>query len=168
MVLDIAQIKQDINLWIENFVEVPHPALGGWPPCPYARQARINKTFDILLGHNLLGDLENRAKLGMSQQEVIIYVYDPATQPLAQFDQSIQTACQDFLLPRGLIALADHPADPEIVNGICMNQGTYALVLVQSLPELNTRAAQIAAKGFYHNWPEDYLQTLFQHRKDPR
>jgi hypothetical protein len=49
-----------------------------------------------------------------------------------------------------------------------MNQGTYALALVQSLSDLNNKAKIMAAKGFYDSWPEDYLQALFQHRKDPR
>jgi len=26
----------------------------------------------------------------------------------------------------------------------------------------------MAEKGFYHNWPEEYLVGLFEHRKDPR
>jgi hypothetical protein len=26
----------------------------------------------------------------------------------------------------------------------------------------------MASKGFYHNWPEEYLQGLFRHRQDPR
>jgi hypothetical protein len=49
-----------------------------------------------------------------------------------------------------------------------MNQGTYALALVQSLSDLDARAKQLAAKGFYDSWPEEYLKTLFKHRKDPR
>jgi hypothetical protein len=49
-----------------------------------------------------------------------------------------------------------------------MNQGTYALALVQSLSDLNDRAKQLASKGFYDTWPEEYLQPLFKHRKDPR
>jgi hypothetical protein len=64
--------------------------------------------------------------------------------------------------------LEDHPADPEIVNGVSMNQGTYALVLVQSLTDLNQKAQQMARQGFYATWPEDYLQSLFAHRQDPR
>jgi hypothetical protein len=66
------------------------------------------------------------------------------------------------------LALEDHPGDPEIVNGVSMNQGTYALALVQSLSDLNQKARAIAAKGFYDTWPEKYLQDLFQHRTDPR
>ena len=75
---------------------------------------------------------------------------------------------QKFLVPNDLLALEDHPADPEIVNGVSMNQGTYALALVQSLSDLNTKARQMARKGFYETWPEEYLQDLFDNREDPR
>jgi len=40
--------------------------------------------------------------------------------------------------------------------------------LVQSLSKLNDSAEQMASKGFYHAWPEEYLTTLFNNRKDPR
>jgi UDP-glucose 6-dehydrogenase len=72
------------------------------------------------------------------------------------------------LLPKDLIALEDHPTDAEIVNGVAMNQGTYALALVQSLSDLDAKARLMASKGFYDTWPEDYLEILFQHRQDPR
>jgi hypothetical protein len=49
-----------------------------------------------------------------------------------------------------------------------MNQGTYALAMLQSLGKLNTAAAQMHTKGFYESWPADYLEQLFQHRADPR
>jgi hypothetical protein len=45
------------------------------------------------------------------------------------------------------LALEDHPGDPEIVNGVSMNQGTYALALIQSLTDLNEKA-QAMVKGF--------------------
>jgi hypothetical protein len=37
------QVEHDLLKWMEEFVEVPHPSLGGWPPCPFARQARLSK-----------------------------------------------------------------------------------------------------------------------------
>jgi hypothetical protein len=49
-----------------------------------------------------------------------------------------------------------------------MNQGKYALALVQSLSDLDAKARTMAEKGFYHNWPKEYLVGLFEHRKDPR
>lgn len=166
--MDIETVTADILAWSERFVEVPHPALGGWPPCPFARSARLNKTIQILTGADPYFDLRNRARWGMGQYEVVVYAYDPEEWPYSRFHSAIESANQEFLLSRDLLALEDHPESVEDVNGVNMNQGQYALVLVQSLSKLNTAATQMAAKGFYHNWPEEYLTGLFTHRQDPR
>ena len=166
--LNIDQVTQDIEQWIQNFVEVPHPALGGFPPCPYARSARLKRSYSVYIGTDPYYDLKNRARWGMGDQEVFVYAYDPVEWPRELFASSLDQANQEFLLNADMLVLEDHPADVEMVNGICMNQGTYALALVQSLSDLNTKATQMAAKGFYDAWPDDYLTALFQHRKDPR
>ena len=166
--MNIEQVKKDIESWIENFVEVPHPSLGGFAPCPYARQARLKKSYEIYLGTDPYYDLKNRARWGMDNREVIIYAYDAVEWPHRLFADSINSANTEHLLRNDLLALEDHPADVENVNGVIMNQGTYALALVQCLSDLNARAKQMAVKGFYHNWPEEYLQGLFHHRQDPR
>ena len=166
--MDIETVTADILTWSERFVEVPHPALGGWPPCPFARSARLNRTIQVLSGADPYFDLRNRARWGMGQYEVVVYAYDPADWPYSRFHSAIESANQEFLLARDLLALEDHPESVEDVNGVNMNQGQYALVLVQSLSKLNTAAKQMAAKGFYHNWPEEYLTGLFAHRQDPR
>jgi hypothetical protein len=168
VVLNIDTVTQDIEQWIVNFVEVPHPALGGWPPCPYARSARMKKSYDVRVGVDPYFDLKNQARWGMGNREVIIYAYDPVEWPYELFSNSLKNANNEHLLKADIIALEDHPTDVEMVNGVCMNQGMYALALVQNLSDLNVKAQTIATKGFYHNWPEDYLQGLFEHRKDPR
>jgi len=104
----------------------------------------------------------------MGQYEVIVYAYDSADWPYARFHTAVEDANQEFLLSRDILALEDHPADVEDVNGVIMNQGKYALVLVQSLSKLNVAAKQMGSKGFYHTWPEEYLTGLFNHRQDPR
>ena len=166
--MDIITVTRDILTWSETFVEVPHPALGGWPPCPFARQARLRGTVGIFVGQEPYFDLETRAALGMQQYEVIVYAYDPGEWTCEIFSPRLQAANQDFLLAADLIVLEDHPDAVEDVNGVIMNQGRYALSLVQSLSDLDRRAQQMATKGFYHAWPEEYLQGLFEHRKDPR
>lgn len=166
--LDLQTVTQDIEQWIVNFVEVPHPALGGFPPCPFARSARMKKSYDVHVGVDPYFDLKNRGRWGMMNREVVIYAYDPTEWSRERFAASIESANQEHLLCRNLVALEDHPADVEMVNGVCMNQGTYALALVQSLSDLNDKAKTMANKGFYHDWPEEYLQALFHHREDPR
>lgn len=166
--MDIKKVQADIEKWIVDFVEVPHPALGGWAPCPYARKARLDRDFTIRLGVNPYFDLMNVARDGLGSKSVLILVYDPEEFPHQQFASDLKAANEEALLHNDILVLEDHPEDPEIVNGISMNQGTYALALVQSLSDLNQKAKLVAKKGFYSAWPEDYLQALFQHREDPR
>jgi hypothetical protein len=113
-------------------------------------------------------DLVNLAKDGLGGKSVVIFVYDPKEWPYEQFAFSLQVANKNFLLKQDILALEDHPEDLEIVNGVSMNQGTYAMAMCQSLSDLDNRARHMASKGFYNTWPNDYLQALFQHRQDPR
>lgn len=165
--LDLATVQYNIERWIETFVEVKNPALGNWPPCPYARKARLERDFEIRVGRNPFEDLISISYETLPKS-VIVIAYDPKEHPYEQFHREIVWANERHLLPKDLLALEDHPDDLEIVNGVCMNQGTYALALVQSLSDLNDKAKIMAAKGFYDTWPEEYLQQLFQHREDPR
>jgi hypothetical protein len=165
--LDLDTVRYSIERWMETFVEVPHPALGGWAPCPYARRARLDRDFEVRIGRNPFEDLI-AVSYGTLPCSVVIFAYDPEFHPYDEFHVQIEFANTNHLVPNNMIALEDHPADAEIVNGVAMNQGTYALALVQNLTDLNSKAQQMAQKGFYDSWPEDYLQTLFAHRQDPR
>lgn len=160
------QAKIDILLWVTGFVEQPHPALGGWPPCPHARRARLDGQFDIRQGQ--IDPYTDLMKVTMEDFLVICYVYDRDLLTAERFNQQVDAVNRGFLLSRDMIALADHPDAPEDVLGVRMNQGDYGLVFVQPLSKLNSFARQIAAKGYYHDWPEEYLEDLFQHREDPR
>ena len=166
--LNLATVQADIESWIVDFVEVPHPALGGWAPCPYARKARLDRDFEVRLGLAPMHDLIRISKLGLGGKSVIIIAYNPTLHTHEDFSFALDVANKKFLLPNNLLALEDHPADPEIVNGVTMNQGTYALALVQSLSDLDEKAQLVARKGFYATWPKEYLEVLFKHRTDPR
>jgi hypothetical protein len=164
--MDFNQAKTDIINWITGFVEQPHPALAGWPPCPFARRARLDGQLDIREGR--IDPYSDLMKVTMENWMVIIYVYDAGMIEADRFEQQIAQVNQGFLVHRDIIALADHPNSPEDVLGVVMNQGTYAIAFVQSLNKLNMFARQIAAKGYYQSWSEDYLKGLFQFREDPR
>lgn len=163
--MNFAQAQEDINAWLTTFVEQPHPALAGWPPCPYARRARLEHKFEMRPGTEPYWDLMH---VDLGNLDVLAFVYQPADFAAAEFENLVQRANQGFLLARDLIALSDHPDVPEIVNGVSMNQGKWAIVFVQALPKLDSHARTLADRGFYHGWPEDYLQVLFEGRQDPR
>jgi len=165
--MDFVQAKIDVMIWITGFVEKSNSNLNGWPPCPFARRARLNNEFDLRQG-SIYGPYVDLQQAVLEPYTVIAYVYDPKLLSADEFNSQTQVLNQDFLVQRDIIALADHPDSREEVNGVCMNQGTYALALVQSLSDLDAKAQTMAEKGFYHNWPEEYLVGLFEHRKDPR
>jgi len=100
--------------------------------------------------------------------DVLAFVYSPEHFAAEEFEDLVQRANQGFLLAQDLIALPDHPNAPEIVNGVVMNQGQWAIAFVQSLPKLDAHAKILADRGYYQGWPEPYLETLFAGRQDPR
>ena len=168
MVID--QVKADIVQWLINFVEVPHPALGNFPPCPFARQARLQNRYDVRLGDDLERDLFLFAKKKyMGKNDVIIYAY-----PAKQYDDAYFNFIVDVMnnskgfKKRNLIALGDHPDTIEEHNGVRFNMGKYALVLLQDKVKLHDHAKLLALKGYYDGWDEEYLQDVFTHRRDPR
>jgi hypothetical protein len=168
MTFDFAQARSDIQSWIMNFVEQPNSSLGGWAPCPYARQARLQQKISIRMGLVPYFDLRSITHAVMQDLDVIILVYDPVRWPLEEFRADWQWAEQDWLQDRGFYVLEDHPSNTELVNGVCMNQGQYAMLFVQQRHKLEEAARQLHSKGYYDNWDAQYLQDLFRNREDPR
>ena len=164
--MDIEQVKKDITDWVVGFVEKPHPLLNGWAPCPYARKARVEGKFDIRLG--FANPISDCAFQNMETFDVIAYVYPSDKFSAESFNNLVNNLNDWHLIPRGMLALADHPDDVETVNGVVMNQGTYAICFLQNRDKLNSHARMLAEKGYYNNWPEEYLEGLFRGRKDPR
>ena len=164
--MNFEQAKLDIEQWIVNFVEKPNPLLNNWPPCPYARQARLNQQVDIRSG--CFNPVDDVKQVELGDFEVVAYVYDRERWPANEFNELVETVNISYLAQRGLIALADHPDDVESVNSVVMNQGTYAIVFVQDLAKLNHFARILGKKDFYKDWPEEYLTVLFEGRQDPR
>jgi len=164
--MNFEQAQLDILAWITGFVERPHPALSGWAPCPYARRARLEGKFEIRQGKiDPYTDLHN---INIGELDVVAMVYDPAEFEPAEFNQQVTAVNRAFLRARDLFALADHPGSPEVIQGVTMNQGTWAIAFVQPLAKLNAHARMVSEKGYYQGWPEDYLQILFEGREDPR
>jgi len=164
--MNFEQARIDILNWVTGFVERPNQQLQGWPPCPHARKARLDGQFDIRPG--LIDPYTDLRSADMGDFMVIAYVYEPRLFAAEEFNQQVRDVNQAFLIPRNIIALADHPDDVEDINGVVMNQGEWAIAFIQPLDKLNHFARLIAGRGYYDGWPEDYLKALFEGRQDPR
>jgi len=164
--MNFEQAQLDILAWATGFVERPHPALSGWAPCPYARRARLEGKFEIWPGQ--IDPYTDLSRIDIGELDVVAMVYDPTEFEPDEFNQQITAVNRAFLRARDLLALADHPGSPEVIQGVSMNQGTWAIAFVQPLAKLNAHARMVSEKGYYKDWPEDYLQILFEGREDPR
>ena len=40
--------REEVIRWVKEFVEVPHPMFADYPPCPYAKQARLAGKVDFV------------------------------------------------------------------------------------------------------------------------
>jgi hypothetical protein len=167
MLMDLDEVKQSILKWMENFLEVEHPALGKWAPCPYARKARLDGRIDIRLGIDPYDDLIALAKEGIGDKEVVVLAYDPQLYSADEYEIDIvegNAAIKEY----GLISLSDHPNSPEEVNGVEMNHGEYALSIVAPVANLDDASKKLYRAGYYDTWKESYMDDVFTGRKDPR
>lgn len=154
--MDQAQVTAELLKWMEEFVEKPHPSLGGWPPCPFARQARLSNNIDIQQGKDPYTDCLSLIDYDWSK-EVVVFWYnylDPEW-----FIDSVNRA-NSILLTKDIVALEDHPETEEIVSGIKMNFGLCPIIVLQKNSKLNSAADQLKEKGYYDTWSQGDLDKI--------
>ena len=151
-----ATVESTLLTWMEKFVEQPHPSLGGWPPCPFARQARLTKNIDIRLGQDPYADCMSLLYYDWSK-EVVIFWYDDID--AESFIDDVVRA-NSTLLSKDIVALEDHPATEEIIAGVKMNFGLCPIIVLQKNSKLNQSADQLREKGYYHNWSQTDIDKI--------
>jgi hypothetical protein len=147
--------------WMEEFVEVPHPGLGGWPPCPFARQARLSKNIDIRQGQDPYNDCVSLLDYEWSK-EVVVFWYDDIDPEL--FLDLVNRA-NSMLLEQDIVALDDHPKTEEIIAGVKMNFGLCPIIVLQKNSKLNIAADQLKEKGYYHTWTQADVDKIVTWRR---
>ena len=151
-------VESSLLKWLEEFVEKPHPSLGGWPPCPFARQARLTKNIDIRAGIDPLTDCLRMEHDDWSK-EVVIFWYDKEKFPPGAFLADVEQA-NKILLKKDIVALEDHPETEEIISGVKMNFGLCPIIVLQKNSKLNISADQLREKGYYHSWSQSDLDKI--------
>lgn len=153
-------VTTELLRWMEEFVEVPHTSLGGWPPCPFARQARLSRNIDIRSGNDVFADCKSLIDYDWSK-EVVIFWYNYVDPDL--FLDSVNRA-NSILLEKDIVALEDHPETEEIVAGVKMNFGLCPIIVLQKNSKLNQAAEQLREKGYYHTWTKEDVDKIVSWR----
>jgi len=149
-------VTHKLLTWMEEFVEQPHPSLGGWPPCPYARQARLSNNILIKQGTDPYYDGMSLLTYDWSKEAVVFWYesFDPNI-----FVTMVNNA-NEKLLPKNIVILEDHPNTEEITSGVRMNFGYCPIIVCQQLDKLNAAGEQLKAKGYYDTWSQEDLDKI--------
>lgn len=160
--MDEQSIRLKLNQWLVDFVEKTNPLLNNWPPCPYARQARLANRIHIVFDSPL--EIAGYVTF-LDNHDVVILCFDSAEYSASQielFTQHINSS----LIWKDCVVLEDHPDSKEFVNGVKMNFEECGLMILQRLSKLNTSADQLKDKGYYNTWSEENLDHVVNWRYD--
>jgi len=155
-------IKQKLQQWLVEFVEKPNPLLNNWPPCPYARQARISNKINVVFDSPL--EIANYTH-ELEHYDVVVLCFDHNEYSAGQielFSQHINS----ILLHKDYVVLEDHPDAEEMVSGVKMNFGECGLMVLQRLSKLNAAADTLNEKGYYHTWSKESYNDIVRWRND--
>jgi len=155
------QVEHDLLKWMEEFVEKPHPSLGGWPPCPFARQARLSRNIDIRSGSDPYADCMSLLYYEWDKEVVIFWYQD--LDPISFVDDV--NRANSVLLSKDIVALEDHPDTEEIIAGVKMNFGLCPIIVLQKNGKLNSAADQLEEKGYYHTWTQEDVDKIVTWRR---
>lgn len=161
----IEQLKADIATWILDWVSVHNDALNV-VPCPFAKQALMTNKIDFTIAGNVevLRSLFDMVAQDGLQNDVLIIGMNKNLITPADLSNLVKDANNIVLMPAGYVALEDHPDDVETVNGVKMNQGTWALVLLQSLDKINQASLILQKQGYYDNWTKEEYDDVVSWR----
>jgi len=158
--MNFEEAKQSVLNWVENFVEKTNPKLNGWPPCPFARQARMAGRLNIIEGTDFDKDSKEIVDTWDDKYDVVACVYDIDKFTPEDLSEKVMTLNKTYSLPKDILVLEDHPDDPEVVNDVVMNQGIYILVLFQRFSKVNDASAELKEKGYYDSWTKEYYDLV--------
>ena len=160
--MDEQSIRQQLEHWLANFVEQPNPLLNNWPPCPYARQARLSNQILTVFDSPLeIAQYTNR----LEEYDVVILCFDHTRFSASQIELFTQHV-NSMLMLQDFVVLCDHPDSEEFINGAKMNFGECGLMILQRLSKLNTAADQLRNKGYYATWSNENLDEVVNWRYD--
>lgn len=151
--IDIQTIRDEIQQWIEETLSVPNELFNGMKPCPYALTAWQTQKVHVHVGDISLDEIGELLKT----KEVVICAYDRSlidVDTLSEKAEEINTQLDE------LVALEDHPDFKEQVGSLILNQGTYALLLIQRRDKLETARRYLHEKKYYEHWNPDYYSDV--------
>ena len=162
----MTSITDDILTWSEKYLEPKNKHLGDVPVCPYARMARLKKTYRILECHDhkkfLDTILEGVELAKQADIQIVIVGCDDIQYEVEEID-SIIHAYNLVFVPQDIYIMGSHPYDEEDEEPVEFldtdgwdSENTFIMILIQKFDELEKASDNLRKTGYYDKWPSDY------------
>mgnify|MGYP003134843103 FL=1 len=161
--------EDSVKDWIKNFLSKQSPAFNNLPPGPFAKQALIDNKivfhyiepiYHLTIAEYFKAELENYSYHWPKNKEVVVLGCVPNLITSDELSDTVEYCNEKFLDARGYIALEDHPNEKETVLDVCVNQGKYALVLLQEKLKLSKARRILKKQNYYKYWTDDYYSQV--------
>jgi hypothetical protein len=174
----MTSITDDILTWSEKYLEPKNEHLGNVPVCPYARMARLQKTYRILECHNFAefqDTIIEGAKLAKDPdiQIVIVGCDDIGYEP--EQLSSVIDVLNRVMVPNDIYLMGSHPWDDEEDEPVefldtddWQPKNEFMMVLIQKFDELEKASDNLRKTGYYDHWPSDYYDGTVKKRQTYR
>ena len=159
--MSVEQLKEDVSKWILEWVSVYNEQLEQ-VPCPYAKAALLDGKINWMVASNIdeLRGMLKALPLSDLKDEVLIIGLNRKAISVIELTSTVHLHNELTLMPHNIVALEDHPDDEEFIDGVKMNQGTWALVLIQRLDKINKASKILEAQGYYKHWSQEELDDV--------
>ena len=159
-----------ITKWMQEFVEKEHPVFAGLPPCPYARQARLQGRVRMI--HMTYAEPDSNCwhhieRTNFDETDALIVILDPKRWTL-KYTHDVVDQLNSVFIPRDVVVLEDHPRQREEISGVVVNNGRYILLLCQRLSTLNRFSEILKKKGYYDQWSKKNIADVVTWRLGQR
>jgi hypothetical protein len=161
--VDFIKLIEDWIIGITHSQE----ALSQLPICPYAKQAYINKTYQIISATYDNVESEIRKADLKTYQVVVILLEDYEKFSCEQLQQRTLEFNKLF---NGLdiVVLDNDPRDPMYINGIRTTFEYNYLWIIQPLADLNEKSLQLNKTLYYKHWTQEQYQDVVAWRFDAK
>jgi hypothetical protein len=151
-------IVEDITNWVKHVSSTK--TSNGWPICPYAQNALVNKRLRIFHYNFIM--LDKIVDDFLQDQEpfkVWVFICDPT------LDIQAEAKTLNAWYHR-TVWLWDKAQDSGEIDGTPTGNGKYDVMLLQDRDELQRMSDNLREKEYYSNWSPEYYQQIVAWRTD--
>ena len=171
-------ITEDILQWSEHYLEPKNEHLGNVPVCPYARLARLRKTYAIIECHKnsefLDKIIEGIEQIKNPDKQIIIVACDDVEWEVEELNAVVHTL-NVLHVPQDIYLMCAHPYDDEEDEPVefldtkeWQPDNEFMMVLIQNFDELEKASDNLQKTGYYQHWPSDYYEGTVKKRQSYR